>query len=258
MAWARFPACIWRETALGNRVVVVKVSRFGASEALTLGRLGHPNIVPVFSVSKDPETGKSAVCMPYLGEATLGDLLNRVLACGAPPRHAVAILEAARKGAPEPPHCGLQPIAPSEALLNRASYVAGIRHLAGQLLDALAYMHAEGVCHRDLKPSNVLLTGTGVPMLLDFNLSGDDRRCQKLLGGTPPYASPEQLRVIGRPDADAAGLDGRSDLFSLGVILYELLSGQHPFAAPPAGTSLSQTKLLLLARGGPRTSDPGA
>ena len=231
------------EPALGSRRVVVKLSPGGAAEALTLGRLGHANIVPVYSVVVDERSGIAAVCMPYLGAATVSDLLDRVLAGTALPRDAVVILDAAAKGQP------LVEAAPgAAAVLRRAGYAAGIRHLAGQLLDALAFMHTEGVCHRDLKPSNILLTDAGVPMLLDFNLSWDARRADGRFGGTPGYMSPEQLRLMGERHGTPAGLDSRSDLFSLGVILYELLTGEHPFGPLLPGTPQADLQRMLAAR----------
>jgi tetratricopeptide (TPR) repeat protein len=237
-----------RETALGDRTVVVKISRWGMSEARTLGRLGHPNIVPVYSVTRDEQSDRSAVCMPYLGEGTLCDVLDRVLAGGAPPRHAIVILDAARKGPCLTLVGGADHMPLAATNLQYASYVDGVRCLAEQLLDALAFIHTEGVLHRDLKPSNVLLTRNGTPMLLDFNLSGDNRRCEVGFGGTPGYMSPEQLRLMARTAVDASALDGRADLFSLGVILYQLLTGEHPFTPPPAGTELDRTIPFLLER----------
>src|SRR5947209_5455278 len=83
------------EPALGNRPVAVKVSLGGGAEAETLGRLGgHPNIVPVYSAPEDSATGLTAVCMPYLGSATLEDLLDRLKALAALPRGADIITHA--------------------------------------------------------------------------------------------------------------------------------------------------------------------
>src|SRR5262249_53541401 len=108
------------------------------------------------------------------------------------------------------------------------------------LAEALAFVHEQGICHGDLKPSNVLLTPAGRPMLLDFNLAFDSQRQQQRLGGTLPYMAPEQLRVEGggwstlhpAPSIrhpQPTTLDPRSDLFALGVIIYEVLAGAHPF-----------------------------
>ena len=85
------------QAKLGGRLVAVKVSLFGGYEAETLGKLSHPNIVPVFSVDEDPETRLTAVCMPYRGSATLADVLDLAFAENTPPDRASAILDAVRE-----------------------------------------------------------------------------------------------------------------------------------------------------------------
>jgi Flp pilus assembly protein TadD len=183
--------------------------------------------------------------MPYLGGATLNALRARVCNNGVP-RKAQVILDAARTNTAAEPPPWTTAAAHSEAVLRRSTYAVGVRHLARQMLEALAFIHAHGVVHRDLKPSNVLLANGAVPMLLDFNLSDDVRVADARFGGTPIYMSPEQLELMGKPGADDAFLDARSDLFSLGVILYELLAGEHPFAPMGQETSLPQTRRELL------------
>jgi len=131
------------------------------------------------------------------------------------------------------------------------SYVDAILWLAARLADGLAHAHERGILHRDLKPANILLTDEGQPMLLDFNLAEDTKRRSSasaaLLGGTLPYMSPEQLRAL---RGEHHPLDGRSDLYSLGVILYELLTGRHPFpshSGPPTAVveSMAQDREVL-------------
>jgi eukaryotic-like serine/threonine-protein kinase len=232
------------EPALGNRLVVVKVSDNGSAEAHTLGRLGHANIVPVYSVKEDPGSGLTAVCMPYLGKATLCTLLERVRAPGVPLR-ARLILEASHDPDVEATATGRQRRSPLES----CSYVAGIRSIGAQLAEALQFIHQRKIYHRDLKPSNVLLTPDGRPMLLDFNLCATARAAQERLGGTLPYMAPEQLVAVGDGnEAAAVEIDGRSDLFSLGVMLYELLTGRHPFGTFAPESSLEETAAILLAR----------
>src|SRR5206468_2129940 len=81
-------------------------------------------------------------------------------------------------------------------LLRHGDYVDGVRWLAIQLADALAFMHANGVWHRDLKPSNILMRPDGTPMLLDFNLAADVYLTPTREGGTPLYMAPEQLQAM--------------------------------------------------------------
>jgi serine/threonine protein kinase/Flp pilus assembly protein TadD len=234
------------QLACGGRDVVVKVTRLPSAEAATLARLEHRNIVPVLTVEPDDVAGLAAVCMPYLGSATLEELCRRVAAGPALPCRARLILETASG---ERPPAG--PLA--AAVLRRGGYVRGVLHLAVQLADALAFIHAHGVCHRDLKPSNVLLTPDGRPMLLDFNLSADPVAGTGMFGGTLSYMPPEQLRATFQ-DGNADDVDARSDVYALGVLLYELLTGKHPFKPPPGRPTSNQLlcdDLLRRQRQGP-------
>ncbi|HEY1938158.1 MAG TPA: serine/threonine-protein kinase [Candidatus Angelobacter sp.] len=98
-----------------------------------------------------------------------------------------------------------------------------VLQLTRQIARGLDYAHSNGIVHRDIKPANIMITGNGTVKIMDFGIakSGGQVTNTGQVLGTPNYMSPEQVK--GRQ------LDGRSDLFSLGVILYEMLTGEKPF-----------------------------
>jgi tetratricopeptide (TPR) repeat protein len=111
--------------------------------------------------------------------------------------------------------------------------------ISREVADALSYAHAHGVIHRDIKPENILL-GAGHAVVADFGIAraidaaGGDRLTETGLAiGTPAYMSPEQA-------GGSRELDGRSDLYSLGCVLYEMLAGQPPFTGPTVESVVHQ------------------
>ena len=105
-----------------------------------------------------------------------------------------------------------------------------VRTIAGDVADALDYAHRQGVVHRDIKPDNILLDrATGRPMVTDFGIARAAAEESRLTVtgmavGTPAYMSPEQ--AMGERD-----VDGRSDIYSLGIVAYQMLAGETPFKA---------------------------
>ena len=246
---------------LAGRPVALKVTADAFGESQALAQLQHSHIVPIYSLHRRPPF--QAVCMPYFGPTSLADVLREVRGRSTFPssgKELVSTLDTTRSrvawpaepevGKPESggrgsgtrrqlasrtPVSQFQPPAQRSlprVLLANLSYAEAVLWIGARLADGLAHAHERGILHLDLKPANVLLTDEGQPMLLDFNLSEDTKRrplTAPAAGGTLPYMAPEQLKAFaGRP----AALDGRCDLYALGIILFELLTGKHPFPLP--------------------------
>ncbi len=129
---------------------------------------------------------------------------------------------------PPMPDAALTPVAASP--VGALSYVEAVVWMAARLAEGLAHAHARGILHRDMKPANILLADDGRPMLLDFNLAEDLKLKPDgdpgAIGGTLPYMAPEHLDAF---HGGSRPVDARSDLYGLGVILFELLTGRPPF-----------------------------
>ncbi|MER7351076.1 serine/threonine-protein kinase [Streptomyces aurantiacus] len=176
-------------------------------EARLTARLQHPHIVTIHDLGEtdaasDAEGGADPCKVPYLVmELIRGEGLNAILHRGP-----VALSDAARWGA--------------------------------QMCDALAAAHETGILHRDIKPSNILLTRSDAVKILDFGVAraadtgatADRLTRTGFLVGTPAYMAPEQARGFPEP---------RSDLYGLGCLLFEMITGRLPFQAPDALGQLS-------------------
>jgi tetratricopeptide (TPR) repeat protein len=179
-----------------------RLSRRLEREFRAIGRLDHPGLVRVhdYGLHKDAPY----LVMDFVDGTGMLEHLRRTLAS---------------ETSDPAPH----------ELLRRAA------ELCRELCSVLGYVHSMGIVHRDIKPSNVLVDGSGRVKLIDFGLVKDQAEDEALtetgmILGTAGYFSPEQLQ--GR------AIDGRSDLYSLGVLLFELCTGRRPF--------YSETRLGLL------------
>src|ERR1700752_1004649 len=172
-------------------------------EAQAAAALDHPNICAIYEVGESD--GNTFICMQFVGGETLQSLIQ-----------------------------------------HKALDLAQVLDISIQVADALADAHARGIIHRDIKPANIMITPRGSVKVMDFGLaklfeSVEDNKSeaetvqlistQGAVIGTLPYMSPEQVR--------GETLDGRSDIFSLGVVLYELLTGQQPFAQKSTAATAS-------------------
>jgi hypothetical protein len=166
-------------------------------EASRAQKLAHPNIVTVYVFDRDDQSGRAFIAMELLEGKPLDRVIREGGAQGLPRERALPIIRGMAEG--------------------------------------LAYAHRKGIVHSDFKPANVFLTREGVPKILDFGIAraahaadsgapdpdaaADDTGFQ---GYTPAYAAPEALTGNGEPNTT-------EDVFALGIVAFELLTGQHPF-----------------------------
>ncbi len=204
-----------------------QVKRF-RREAEAAGKLHHPNIVPIYDVGD--EDGTYFFSMEYIEGRTLDAVLEDLRWFNKPEVSEVDLQDVFTHRPEVSPdnktqECVDQPN-PGRARPDR-NYVFEVVRIVLQLARALQYAHDLGVVHRDIKPSNIIVNEHGSPMLMDFGLARDDddsaiTRSGDIFG-TPKYMSPEQV------EASRSAIDGRTDIYSLGVTLYELVTFQAPF-----------------------------
>ena len=192
--------------AVDNRAFV----RF-MREAKTAAQLNHPNVVGVHSVGLEKDTPYYA--MEYVEGEALAQVLGRL-----------------KEAAPE--------TETSFGKKDCVEYFAKLADAFADVADGLQHAHSKGVIHRDIKPSNLILDQEGRLRILDFGLARlEGQESLTLSGdfvGTPAYMSPEQARRRKIP------VDHRTDIYSLGATLYELLTHQQPFRGKDHHDTLSQ------------------
>ena len=239
-----------QQGSLANRLVVLKASRTFWNESDLLARLQHANIVPILSVHRHKNF--QVVCMPFCGTCTLADVMsaqsdsdsrvshetlmetvanhqNETIAAALQKRGLTDISGPMPADEDCPSRLDSEIVGDGPKQANKAiDHVKACLALVGQVADGLRHAHERGVIHSDLKPANILIADDGRPMILDFNLSLAAGQAVESggVGGTLPYMAPEHLRIM-----DGAQLERRpeSDIFSLGVVLFELLTGKKPF-----------------------------
>ena len=220
------------QTSLADRLVVLKMGPRDCHEHLALARLLHTHVVPLHFVQDLPVHNLRVLAMPYLGGATLAQLRDELKPVPVADRTGRDLLEALdRIQASRPP--AASPAGPTRARLENYSYAEALCWVGACVADALQYAHERNMLHLDLKPSNVLLAGDGQALLLDFHLARPPLPAGSLppgwFGGTPGYMPPEQrlaLEAVRARRPTPAPLDGRTDTYSLGVVLFQMLGGE--------------------------------
>jgi serine/threonine protein kinase/tetratricopeptide (TPR) repeat protein len=222
------------QPSLANRPVVLKITPRKGREHLCLARLQHAHILPLYWAQDLVDRNLRVLCMPYLGGATLAELLSRLKEIPRERRTGRDLLEALDALRAEAP-VELPVQGPARQFLARATYIQAICWIGACLADALDFAHRRNLLHLDIKPSNVLLAADGTPMLLDFHLAQapihPDGPPMRRLGGTPAYMSPEQWAALEEARSNprpVIQIDGRSDVYALGRLLYKALGGTIP------------------------------
>ena len=236
------------QLSLGRPVALKIVRDQGVStggEGRSLAQLEHMNIVQVYSESVDVDAGVRLLCMQYVSGSTLGHLINALGENDGPRNGAAFVAELDRLDLPA---TLFDPDAARDReVLLRADSSELICRIGEQLAEALSHAHDRRVLHRDIKPANVLVNRYGRPFLADFNLSTrSDDGPPTAVGGTLVYMSPEHLEAF-CPESEAAveTVTAKSDLFSLGVVLWELAAGSSPYPMPSGQIDRDQLSVVL-------------
>jgi serine/threonine protein kinase/tetratricopeptide (TPR) repeat protein len=250
---------------LADRYVVLKVVNLALAEPQSMAMLQHTNIVPIYSFHRI--LTRSVICMPYAGSVTLEYFLRRESTSHA--RGGESLMHTVQTGRrrttivghehqqadTESPLATATPAADESAVFKPLEKLRalGCNDLAiwmfRRLAAALAHSHARGVLHGDLKPGNVLIRNDGEPALLDFNLSQSlDRPTPQLAGGTLPYMSPETYRALMGQEISP---QATSDIYSLGVMLFEFVTGRLPYAVPKSIAPIDLQPAIDVRKGAP-------
>ncbi len=259
------------EIELSDRLVTLKFSTRFHGEASVLAKLQHKNIVPIYSWHQFGAL--HAVCMPYYGMCTLSTLIRpagnlaeqklrqtmiTTIEGQLPSTYVSRILgskgETSTSTPPTDERKQFQESSQKQTDLVAFSVPQSLSErsvlwIGRELADGLSQAHSRGILHRDIKPANILIADDGTPMLLDFNLAY--QRVESPLqvngvGGTPSYMSPEHLHAL---NCSENPVDETSDLYSLGIVMLELLTGKNPFSTSgDLNSTLGIQKMLTLRK----------
>jgi eukaryotic-like serine/threonine-protein kinase len=235
-----------------DRLVALKVSANRGSEGRTMARLEHRHIVQVFSETVDAATNQRLLCMQLVSGIGLEKLIVAL--------HPRSGKE--KEGEPTPANwtgrdllaiidCNIRvpPVLDPSAFkyreaLEQMDAVEAVAWFGGRLAEALDFAHHCEVLHRDIKPANILVDAYGRPLLADFNISShrSEHPHEEIFGGTFAYMAPEHLRAFNPEDATTVdAVAGPADIYSLGLVLYQMLEGRLAFGMPDRRQGVAQT-----------------
>jgi len=216
-----------------QRLVALKVSADHGHEPQTLAKLDHPHIVRVYDQKTLSDRRLRLLYMQHVAGGTLQDTIRKLRAVPRAEWSGSLLIrivdQALDDSGAEQTHDSSH-----RSILSEMTWPEVVCHLGSQLADALHYAHGQGVLHRDLKPANILLSQSVSPKLVDFNISScskvDGASPAAYFGGSLAYMSPEHLEASNPlHDRIPESLDARTDVYALGVVLWELLTGSRPF-----------------------------
>jgi serine/threonine protein kinase len=243
-----------------DRLVALKISANRGSEGRTMARLEHQHIVQVFSETVDPDFNQRLLCMQLVPGIGLDKLI-----CMLHDKKAGSGEQGAGSKSGIPPSdwtgeeligfidsSGSLPAALDPAALHDREAlgdmdaVEATAWFGARLAEALDFAHRNGVLHRDIKPANILVNPYGRPMLADFNISsqpvGSEASGEEMFGGTFAYMSPEHLDAFNPGDTTGhEAVTAQSDLYSLGLVLQQLLQGRISFPLFTKKGNLNET-----------------
>ena len=215
-----------------QRLVALKISADTGLEGQTLAQLDHPHIVRVYDQRSLPDDNLKLMYMQYIAGGSLADVIKY---CHSEERElstqsyldslGLKLDEAGQSAAVE---------SLNRDWITQATWSQLVSRIGAQIASALEYAHEHQVLHRDLKPANILVDRDGYPKLVDFNVSFSKEvagaTASTYFGGSLSYMSLEQLEAMS-PNClrQADELTGACDVYSLGVLLFELLTGERPF-----------------------------
>jgi len=242
-----------------RRMVALKVATRRSQEPELLSSLNHPHIVKVFHYDDRTYTddGLMLLYMQHVSGCNLRQVIQRLNEIPKSDWSGQQLLSVVNQQGFD-----LSARSPGDpiSILQSLDWPTTVCWIGARLAHAVHYAHSIGICHRDIKPENILISSEGRPFLVDFNVSfgsmDGDVPIEQSFGGSLPYMSPEHLEAF-RSGQGIDTIGEASDVYSLATVLWELLTGDHPFPWDSShGTSVLSQQVARVNQGDPTGSVP--